>query len=213
MDSRRADTNATTLRDHLRSATAHSHDMLDTSTKPAAQWRELSDYTQFLNAQYAARISVELWLSSFAPAGLKPPEQTPLLAYDLGLLGQTVPTAQFKFDTHFKSDATVLGAAWVLAGSSLGNKAMLADMKRGLSSDRRWPHLFLSSRAMTEFWKTLRGRVETSAAQEDAEEAARAARCVFDHFLKVTKAQASTQTGAQIPTGTAAKPPVLESVQ
>ena len=191
MGSRRRDTNAVTLREQLRSATAHSHDMLDTSMRPASDWRSREDYAWFLSTQYTARASVELWLSMFAPADLKPPEQTPLLAHDLGQLREPIPTTQPRFDMSFQGDATAIGAAWVLAGSSLGNRAILHDMERALPREARWPQQFLSSRAMTAFWKELRSRVEIPVSRNEADEAGRAARCVFEHFLSVARCEAS----------------------
>lgn len=187
MDARSRDTNATTLREHLRSATAHAHGVLDSSSQLASKWRSTKDYADFLNAQYTARISVELWLSMFAPAELKPPEQTPMLAYDLAGLGRTIPVLHPKFHADFKGDASALGVAWVLAGSSLGNRAMLHEMKQGPHGGANWPHQFLSSHSMTEFWKNLRRRVEMPGSHEEAEEATRTAKAVFEHFVQGAK--------------------------
>jgi len=193
MAPRRRDTNERTLREHLKGATAHSHDTLDSSMRPASDWRSLEDYARFLRAQYAARAPVEVWLSMFASVDLKPPEQTPLLAHDLAMLGQPMPTPSPGFAMTFNGEATATGVAWVLAGSSLGNRAMLHDMQRSLSGGSEWPHVFLSSHGMTAFWKTLKVRVEAPASRTDAEEATRAARCVFEHFLGVARSDAAAR--------------------
>jgi len=166
--------------------------MLDTSMRPASDWRSPADYARFLNAQYAARVSVELWLSMFATPGLKPPEQTPFIAHDLAQLGKPIPAAGPRFDMDFAGDATTMGVAWVLAGSSLGNRAMLHDMRLNLPEGTHWPHEFLGSQAMTRFWKELRSRVEVPVSQDKADEATRAARCVFEHFLGVARSDVSS---------------------
>lgn len=193
MDARSRDPNAPTLREHLRSATAQAHSVLDAASQSASQWRSTKDYADFLTAQYTARISVELWLSMFAPAELKPPEQTPMLAHDLSNLGRTIPVLHPKFDADFAGEASALGVAWVLAGSSLGNRAMLHEMKQGPHGGANWPHQFLSSHSMTEFWKNLRRQVERPTSREEAEEATRAAQGVFEHFVRGAKAPADLQ--------------------
>lgn len=191
--------NSVTLRDHLRRATSHSHDRLDASMRPAANWRSPDDYARFLRAQFTARVSVEDWLSRHAPEQLTPPEQTPLLARDLAQLGRTVSPARQSFHMTADGEAAAIGVAWVLAGSSLGNRAMLHDMRRALPDGTEWPHEFLSSDAMSEFWKTLRPWIEVPVSQEEAESASRAATHVFDHFLTIARANpaATALEGAQ----------------
>ena len=177
-----------TLREHLRKATSHSHDLLDASMRPASDWRSSSDYARFLTAQLTARNPVEAWLLRHAPAELNPPEQTRLLRSDLQALGEVVTAADHKFKLDYRGEATAVGVAWVLAGSSLGNRAMLSEMKRTLPEDMAWPHAFLSSRAMTDFWKGLRTRVEAPVDLLQAKEASRAATAVFEQFLEVARA-------------------------
>lgn len=172
-----------TLRDHLRRATASSHERLDRSIRPASDWRSRQDYARFLSTQYAARLPVESWLLAFAPAGLKPPEQTPLIARDLARLGESVPGRSGGFALEEFGPSAVIGVAWVLAGSSLGNRAMLRDMQAALPAETVWPHEFLGSRAMTAFWKELRVRIDGRAGLAERTQSASAARCVFDHFL------------------------------
>jgi heme oxygenase len=176
-----------TLRDHLRRATACSHERLDRSMRPASDWRSRDDYARFLSTQYAARLPVEGWLMAHAPAGLKPPEQTPLIARDLVRLGAPVPGRDGGFTLAEAGPSAVLGVAWVLAGSSLGNRAMLHDMRRALDRDTAagtdWPQDFLGSRAMTRFWKALRQRIEARTRPAERARSASAACGVFDHFL------------------------------
>lgn len=186
------DTKASTLREHLRSATALSHDRLDAAMRPAADWRSRDDYARFLAAQYAARVSVEHWLSTNAPDDLRPPEQTPLLADDLSKLGKTGAPADHDFAFANSHNASVIGVAWVLAGSSLGNRAMLHEMKRKLAEGEDWPCEFLSSSAMTQFWQSMRGHLEAPTDEDTAAEATNAAASVFDHFLAVSKSTAAS---------------------
>ena len=187
-----ADPQATTLREYLRGTTSPSHDLLDAAMRPASDWRSAKDYVRFLMDQYTARLSVEAWLTQKAPAHLRPPRQTPLLLRDLQKLGAPSPAQGLQFELDYRSQATAVGAAWVLAGSSLGNRAMLNDMKQTLPEDVALPHEFLSSRAMTAFWKVLRKRVEAPAGEAEAKEAARSAVCVFEHFLSVAGSPADS---------------------
>ena len=191
MASKLRDNHALTLRDYLRLATASSHDLLDASMRPAADWRSAEDYARFLGVQYAARVSVEHWLSRHAPAELRPPEQTPLIVRDLVQMGKAIETPHIAFELAPKGKASMIGIAWVLAGSSLGNRAMLHDMRRALSKGDEWPNEFLSSTAMIEFWKALRARVEVPVVQEIAVEATEAATRVFEHFLRTAPSYTS----------------------
>lgn len=187
--------NAVNLRSHLRSATSGLHDKLDASMRPASDWRSRSDYARFLTVQYQARLPIEAWLAMFAPADLKPPEQTPLLARDLAALGAAIPGGEDRFAIDWQGTATALGVAWVLAGSSLGNRSMLHDMQRALSHDPDrphgvdWPREFLSSTAMTQFWKGLKGPLEEPALPQRRDPAGQAARDVFAHFLAHARAE------------------------
>ena len=176
-----------TLRQHLRGATAALHDRLDEAMRPPEDWRSNGAYARFLSSQYQARVPVEEWLANHAPAELKPPEQSPLLADDLRALGAGTPARRFDFSLEDQGPATMLGAAWVLAGSSLGNRAMLQDMRRTLPEAEQWPAAFLGGTAMTQFWQGLRPRIETPASPQEQDLAVRAAMQVFDHFLHVAR--------------------------
>ena len=175
------------LRLRLREATAAQHDRLDTAMRPPEDWRSRGDYIRFLTAQYEARVPIEEWFGKVAPATLTPPEQSPLLAQDLEALGAEIPVQRFEFALAGQDTPGFIGAAWVLAGSSLGNRAMLHDMRRALPENDRWPAAFLGDTAMTEFWQALRPRIEEPCEFQDEEIAAHAAACVFDHFLTVAR--------------------------
>ena len=175
------------LRGHLRAATMAAHDLLDHAMQAASGWQNRADYAHFLALQHAARASLEDWLAAHAAADLVPPLQTPLLAQDLAALGMHVPASSPPFpsrQTPFQTGpGEALGAAWVLAGSALGNKAIAKQVAR--IGGGEWPTAFLGDGAMMGFWQGLRVRIERPATPAEAEGATRAAEAVFAHFLAV----------------------------
>jgi heme oxygenase len=178
------------LRLHLRAATMAAHDLLDHTMQTASGWQTLADYARFLSLQHAARAPIEAWLDGHAPADLRPPAQTPLIARDLAALGLALPAPAADFAMGGEgSDAgegwgEALGAAWVLAGSALGNKAILKQMRRASAAHGgNWPSAFLGDDAMLAYWQGLRARIERPAAAAQASAAADAASAVFDHFI------------------------------
>lgn len=109
------------------------------------------DYASFLGAQFAARAAMEDAFAATSPGMLgQPPKQTQLIVADLAELGHAAPAPVSA--PHLRGEARALGAAWVVAGSSLGNRAMLAQRKKvGLSGADR----FLSDGAMPAYFKQL----------------------------------------------------------
>jgi len=157
----------------------------------AAGWQTREDYARFLALQYASRRAVEAWLEENAPADFRPPPQTPHIAADLADLGETLPGHAHDFALPLHEGGTdrwaALGVAWVLAGSALGNRSILAQMHRIAKAQRsaapRWPERFLGDAAMLDFWNKLRTRIERPAPALEAERAAAGASAVFDHFI------------------------------
>ncbi len=183
MRSTAQDSPAQNLRLHLRAATMAAHDLLDHTMQAASGWQTAGDYARFLALQHAARVPVEAWLADHAPAALCPPPQTPLIACDLARLGLAPPPAAPAFVLAASGGGEVLGTAWVLAGSALGNRAILKQMRRASAADKReWPSAFLGDGAMLAFWQALRERIEQPASAEDVASATRAASAVFTHF-------------------------------
>ena len=71
-----------------------------------------------------------------------------------------------------------LGVAWVIAGSSLGNRAMLSDLrKRGHEGQ---PASFLGNEDMAIFWHDFRPRIDSWDGAPQA--AVSAAHATFAHF-------------------------------
>ncbi|MEM7689862.1 MAG: biliverdin-producing heme oxygenase [Pseudomonadota bacterium] len=180
------------LRQTLREATADAHDRLDGTMRAVAGWTTLADYTRFLTLQYCARLPVEAWLEAHAPDDLRPPEQCSLIALDLGALGVALPSDMPRFDpprapggVGDAKHSSALGTAWVLAGSSLGNRAILAEIRRLTSREGwpAWPAHFLGDARMLEFWRGLRTQIEDSAETETVLVAIQSASLVFDHFI------------------------------
>lgn len=180
---------AADLRVHLRAATMAAHDLLDTTMQAASGWQNRGDYARFLALQHAARVPLEAWLDANAPHDLCPPPQTGLLAADLAALGHPVlpsrPALAPALPRLSPLPGTVLGAAWVLAGSALGNRAIAKAVAR--IGGGRWPIAFLGDRAMMAFWQDLRFRIERPASPAEAAGAAEAATAVFAHFLEVAE--------------------------
>ena len=172
------------LRGHLRAATMAAHDLLDHTMQAASGWQTRADYGRFLSLQHTARAPVERWFADHAPPALHPPAQTPLIAADLAALGIGLPAPAAPFAMTPDSAGEVIGAAWVLAGSALGNKAILKHMRRasGQTGDR-WPAAFLGDGAMLAFWQGLRVVLERPANPAEASAATAAASAIFAHFL------------------------------
>ncbi|MFL0357647.1 biliverdin-producing heme oxygenase [Erythrobacter sp. GH1-10] len=177
----------------MRTATASSHERLDHEMRSASGWGTHADYARFLGLQYGARLPVERWLSTHARDWLRPPEQCALIARDLDNLDAEAPEpgAAFRIAPEAGSgrEAQALGVAWVLAGSSLGNRAIVSELAR--KGRGHWPKAFLGDPAMLAFWKRLRPSIEVPADASTIASASRAAVAVFDHFI----AHAASATG------------------
>lgn len=164
------------LRQYLREHTAAAHDRLDQGMA-RFDLAEPRDYAAFLSIQLAARAPIEAWCAAHAPPGLTPPEQAPAIRADLAQLGIRNVVDAAPLTTDFVEP---LGVAWALGGSLLGNRAMVAHLRKRVPDT--WPVRFLSDDAMTVFWKALRPRLEGPADAETARGAAISAQAVFARF-------------------------------
>lgn len=158
--------------------------MLDQSVRSASGWSNRADYIDFLALQHSARAPVEAWLSQSVAEAERPPHQASLIAQDLKELGAPVPSEVSDF--VLPDGASALGAAWVLAGSSLGNRSILREVKR--AGGAQWPTAFLGDSAMLTFWNRLRERIERPASGSEVASASRGAMAVFNHFIHTTQA-------------------------
>ena len=165
------------LRNYLREATAEKHDVLDRSVAQGSL-TDRDRYTAFLQRQYLARRPIELWFAEGRDEFAPPPPTAQLIAADLDSLCAPVPAAAEDFVMPCGADA--LGAAWAIAGSQLGNRAMLGALRKAGAD---LPTAFLGDMAMTDYWKSLRPRLEVEVQRDTADRAVLAADAVFAHFL------------------------------
>lgn len=169
-----------TLRTDLKTSTAHLHSRLDAQLG-ALDLAHRADYARFLGVQRAARGPIERWCRAHLPSELVPPVQSGLIAADLAALGVTSGAAAVPFAAPAVCAGTALGVAWALGGSSLGNRAMLAHLRRTAPGD--WPTAFLADPAMPAFWSAVRPHLERSANAEETRAAVAGAEAVFAQFL------------------------------
>ena len=174
---------APALRAKLRAATQEHHQSLDTALG-RLDLAEQQDYARFLSVQSRARGGVEAWLARYCPPEWMPPSQAASLRQDLTELGFATTHGAPAFAHGDEGPVAWLGAAWVLAGSSLGNRMMERDLAARAPSD--WPMAFLRDSAMPSYFKALRPLLENTDVNPGAE---RTASAVFDHFLDEARQQ------------------------
>jgi heme oxygenase len=163
------------LRTCLRENTSEAHDRLDGRVS-ALDMPDAREYTVFLRFQYAARAPIEDWLERRAP-DLELPPMAPLIAQDLAALDASLPAL-----APFRCPAArgAIGIAWALAGSHLGNRALLVRLRKSGAEDR--PTAFLADQTMREAWQALLPQLEAPADRLECAQAVTAALAVFDHF-------------------------------
>lgn len=135
-----------------------------------------SHYAEFLRIQHSARRGIEAWLAAHGGTDT-PPAQTPLIAQDLNRLGAAFPARHAPFAPQGGVDP--LGVCWVLAGSSLGNRAILARLRK---SGLTLPVAFLSDSRMPGYWRSLRGELERPCGRPGEDAVLAGAQAVFAHF-------------------------------
>lgn len=166
-----------TLRDDLRSATGADHAILDHSMA-GLRLAEPPDLVRFLGIHLAARAGIEAWLGRNAPPGWAPPVQTGLIAQDLIALGglpAAFPAPRFEPGPA----ADWLGIAYVIAGSHLGNRLLLAQAGAALPGDAQ---RFLAGNAMQDYWRRLRTLLAGMPGPDGGAGTIDAAKATFRHF-------------------------------
>lgn len=111
-------------------------------------------FVRFLGIQYVARRPIEAWFQSADVAIAYPPIQTTLIDSDLAELGTARSPVSPRF---YAPEPAALGIAWAVAGSSLGNRSILAMLRKHGSS---LPTRFLADPAMPAYFAVLRPRLE-----------------------------------------------------
>lgn len=168
-----------TLRDVLRATTGPDHTVLDQSMA-GLRLAEPADLVRFLGIHLAARAGIESWLERNALPGWVPPVQTTPIALDLIALGG-LPAA---FPApRFEPGATAdwLGVAYVVAGSHLGNRLLLAQAGTALPDDAR---RFLAGNAMQDYWRRLRSLLAGMPGPDGDESSIKGAKATFGHFAR-----------------------------
>ena len=168
--------NGTSLRDVLRQATSEAHDVLD-SAFHSDTLADPDAYGDFLAMQLRARLPIERWAALNCPASLRPPETTSEILEDLLALGRPISLRPARFDIPDGADP--IGVAWAIAGSHLGNRAMLAMLRK---AGAHLPASFLADTRMQAFWADLKPRLEVPADRDSARGAIVAANAVFACF-------------------------------
>ena len=165
------------MRNALREATSETHARLDEKVGSLPLSSD-DDYASFLTAQYLARRVVDAALDAQSPHGIAPPpSQTELLQLDLSDLGALPGQQEHKLILSTPFEA--LGAAWVIAGSSLGNRTILRQRrKKGLTGPQR----FLEDDRLTSYFSNLRTVLSGSYPPAEVDEAVLGARKTFEVF-------------------------------
>ena len=167
------------LRDVLRAATATDHILLD-HAMAGLRLAEPCDLVRFLGIHLAARAGIESWLKDNAAPGWVPPAQTGLIAADLMALGglpAAFPAPRFAPGPA----ADWLGPAYVIAGSHLGNRLLMAQAGPALPEGAR---RFLVGSAMQDYWRRLRTLLGGMPGPDGAGAAMRGAQATFAHFTR-----------------------------
>lgn len=169
------------VRDALSAGTRDAHDRLDQLMRRTG-WQTQSAYAQFLQVQYAARQPVETCFARLANRGDAPPAMAGSIARDLDQMNSPLPTEKL---TRFElpEGSNPIGAFWAIAGSSLGNKAILREVELA-SGAMSWPSSFLADISMIQFWKRLRQELNLEGTRPTTIGAVQAANAVFDHFQR-----------------------------
>ncbi|MFW2348900.1 biliverdin-producing heme oxygenase [Qipengyuania sp.] len=167
-----------TIRKYLKSETAGVHARLD-ERLGALVADGTGNYAAFLAIQYRARKGIERWLEQHCSAACPPP-QTGLIARDLAELGHPLPSATPDFTPP--DGARTLGVCWVLAGSALGNRAVLARMTKQPTPR---PVAFLSDPRMGDYWRNMLPVLERPATENERSSLLGGAIAAFAHFNAV----------------------------
>ena len=167
------------LRDELNTATRAMHDVLDARLSPLAMD---ADFGRFLQIQHAVRLPVETWMGQVSTEleedCLALPLQACLIERDLLDLGLVPLEVEPVFDSRDPREAW--GVAWALAGSSLGNRAILQRRRR---AGCKLTHHFLADPAMPAFWSAFRRQIERPLHADLHRHAIVGAQRVFGSFL------------------------------
>lgn len=165
------------MREKLRQATGEIHARLDERVGHLPMAAK-TDYSTFLAAQYRSRLAMEAAFALQPPPGIEaPPQQSGLIAKDLREMGALCPAPSEA--VQLTTPHAALGAAWAIAGSSLGNSAILVRRRKaGLSGSDR----FLSDTSMRTYFSQLLPVLSQPFETAQIEEAVEGAKATFALF-------------------------------
>lgn len=167
----------------LRTHTTHLHERLDraVSQTPIAS---RAGYARFLLMHARVLPHAERWLAGQPAFASLPGDRmrTDALMQDVAALGLEAPLAT---PVAFGTENAVAGVAYVLEGSRLGARYLLAELAK---SDISVPDAFLRHGEGQHCWKTFRDWLASQPATPSAVEAAvTSARAVFAAYLDAVR--------------------------
>lgn len=163
----------------LRRNTSDLHDRLDRTVRqtPIASRR---GYERFLLMHARVLPGAERWLAAQPPFAALPGDRlrTAALMRDLAALELSMPT-----DACITGDSSsVAGLAYVLEGSRLGARYLLAELAK---AGARYPVAFLRHGEGEDHWRTFRAWLAAQpATKSDVAMAVTSARALFDAYLE-----------------------------
>lgn len=168
------------IRQCLRASTREAHDALDASIS-RLDLADPQDYARFLVIQLAAREPIEAWCATHCAPDLRPPVQSPLIRSDIAGLGRSSPPATNPAP-QLSSNLDPVAVAWVMAGSSLGNRTLLARMRKAGADGM--PTTFLADPAMGAFWARLKPELDRPAPPQTRKRLGETAETIFTVFAR-----------------------------
>jgi heme oxygenase (biliverdin-IX-beta and delta-forming) len=170
------------LRSYLRAATGDDHAGLDARLS-ALDWGSVHDYRRFLEASAAALLPIEAALSDANVIRIFPDWERrtrgPAILRDLECIGGFVPQLGEQPRLSFEG---VLGTMYVLEGSRLGSKVLLARIVEAANPTILGATAYLSHGSGQKLWQTFVDKLEQHATQIERAAVASAARRTFRLF-------------------------------
>lgn len=167
----------------LKEQTQDLHQLAETHVRILDRDAKPDDYVRYLCAMHGFHAPMERLFAARAPEGFDPAarKKTPLIAADLAALGEPVPTAEAAMPAP-ETAAGVIGCAYVVEGSTLGGKYILAHLGPALAALRGRATAFLDGYgAVTGArWKAFAAIAER---EPDVATAVAAARATFSALI------------------------------
>lgn len=151
------------VRTLLRKQTRQAHERVDALFSQLCL-AERQDYIRFLSSHCMAYEILESLFETKLAADIRPPSMAPLLESDLHRLGVAEAGTVPWFPT---GDLNPLGAAYVVAGSHLGNKTLRAQWQATKDPQVSAAGGYLTSSVMAMYWPSLLRRLATERPSEE----------------------------------------------